>query len=839
MTEEHWRYKPGGPVISPHIRAQIEGRRARFLAAWRRDPAREIALLLVFIVVLATLFVGAMSLKQYHFGQSGLADTAGYWMESAQRFRYVQRVAEGASIPQLDKRMEAPDGYPPWSDTVFQEWLYGSLYLEFAEPGTDTSAFVRLVTRIVSASAIVPIALLCLVMTRRRDAALLGAFAYATALVVAERGTGQALLREDLAVPLLCWHLVLLGLWSVRPRFITALASGLVLGFALLCWKVLTFYVLLLVAFVASAHWLRRARPGVLALGLFALLAPGALLSLAPYNLHYDRYLTSTPLLAAAALLVTLVLARFRPQVRPLYWLLPALLLFVSLRWLLPLELGYDHAWETIFARLRFLGAKPEDPTLLSFHARHYWTGNYQSPSLLRLLRDWPPLLLAAVPGMVLLLRWWRLSSWKRYVSTDRVPPPLPVSITQGLGPAGHLPPLASHFLLWMLLSFAGIYLLFRKLQLFAAIALVTVVALGFAGVTRYRRWIRASVLVVLTCGLLQSTQVLPGVDWLVGTQSASSPDPVVVFSSTSFDGLAKFLAVETGEDETVMASFVISPFILTYSDRPTVLHCFFEGSLPERYRRITQARFGDEEALWRLARELGVKWYVHEAHHLLRTDPQMSQRYVAGRLDWPADSVLARMHFAPEQLEHFELSYENQWFRVFKVLDEGEKPGHLQPPRPGPLWSRPLFANLFWDPLDASGGVAPDSGLLPADLLYASLQASRLLSAGRASRQVESSSAPWSERYFQESLLVAPYLYDAADELAALYTELQRPEKAAEYRAMSAQVRRFLVGGGQAPVVLSPAPGSESNSGSFVFTGPGPSATSPIPIPPATLGGP
>jgi len=833
VTEEHWRYKPGGPVISPHIRAQIERRRARFLAAWRRDPAREIALLLVFVVALSTLFVGAMSLKQYHFGQSGLADTAGYWMESAQRFRYVQRVADGGAIPRLDTRMEAPDGYPPWSDTVFQEWLYGTLYLEFAEPGTDTSAFVRLVTRIVSASAVVPIALLCLVLTRRRDAALLGAFAYATALVVAERGTGQALLREDLAVPLLCWHLVLLALWSMRPRFITALASGLVLGFALLTWKVLTFYALLLVAFVATAHWLRRARPGVLALGLVALLGPGALLSLQPYNLQYDQFLTSTPMLAAAALLLTLVAARFRPQVRPLYWLLPAVLLFALLRWQLPLERGYDHAWETIFARLRFLGAKPEDPSLLSFHARHYWTGNYQSPTLARLLRDWPALLLAAVPGIVLLLRWWRLSSWNRFASDERVPPPLPAGIAQGLGPSGHLTPLSSHFLLWLLLSFGGVYLLFRKLQLFAAIALVSVAALGFAGTTVQRRWIRGCVLIVLIGGLLQSTQVLPGADRLLAGQSEDSADPVVVFSSPSFDGLAKFLAAKTEEDETVMASFVISPFILTYGDRPTVLHCFFEGSLPERYRRITQARFGDEQGLWLLARELGVKWYVHEAHHLLRTDPQMSQRYVAGKMEWPADSVLTRMHFAPEQLKHFELRYENQWFRVFRVLDEDSKPQHLRSARPRPLWSSPLFASLFGDPLAAEGGVADKGGLVPADLLYATLQAGQLLAAGRASRQNESASAPWSERYFQESLRMAPYLYPAADELAGLYTELDRPEKAAQYRAMATQVRRFLGGRGEAPIDLRPVPGPGRIPGSFVFTGPGPSATPPIPTHP------
>lgn len=805
MADDSWGYKPGGPLVSPHIRAQIERRRARFLEAWRQDPPREISLLLVFFVVLATLYIGLVSFKQFHFDDAEGVDSGTFWMESAQRFRYVRQVADGGVIPLLDQQMQAPDGYPPWSDTVFQELLYGTLYLNYADPDTDIAAFARLVTRIISATAVLPIALLCFAVTRRRDAALLGAFAYATALVVVERGTGQALLREDLAIPLLCWHLAFLGLWSQRPRFLTALASGLFLAAALLAWKVITFYILLLVGFVGTAHWMRRARPGVLAVGLVGLIAPAVLASLLPFSLQYDRFQSSTPVLAALALFVTLVAARAAPGLRARSWLPVAVLLFAGLRWLLPAEVGYDHAWETIFARLRFLGAKPEDPALLSFHARHYWTGNYQSPSLARLLRDWPALLLAALPGLVVLRRWWRPSSWNDFVTGDRAISPLPRLLTQGHGPAEHLPPLASHFLLWLVVSFLGIYLLFRKFQLFAAIALVAVLALGFAAVTNTRRWTRVAIVVVLLFGVLQSARLVPGLDRFLPGADDNRPDPVVVFSGASFDELAKYLSASTQEGETVLASFVISPFILAYSNRPTVLHCFFEGALPERYRRITEARFGSEEGLWELAREFGTKWYIHEAHHLLRTDPQMSQRYVADRMGWPADSALTRMQFAPERLEHFELAFENRSFRVFRVLDEGKRPRHRFARRPSPLWSRSLFTSMFGDPLSTQGVAAAESGLVASDLLYASLEAGRQLAVGRASRDHESAAAPWSERSFQEALRLAPYLYPAAEELAALYIDLGRPDKAAKYRSLAARIRAFLLGKGPAPMDLSP----------------------------------
>ena len=836
---EDWGYKPGGPILSPHIRAQIERRRARFLEAWRRDPAREIALLSVFLVVLITIFVGSVGLKQYRFIQTVGNDSATYWMESAQRFRYVRDLAEGYAIPTVDKRMQAPDGYPPWSDTIFQELLYGHLYLNYAEPGSDVAAFTRLLTRITSASGLIPIALMCFALTRRRDAALMGALAYGTALVVVERGTGQALLREDLAVPLLLWHLGLLSFWSLRPRLLTALASGVFLAGALLCWKVITFYVLILVAFLASAHWLRRARPGVLAIGLVSLIGPSALASLLPYSLQFDRFLCSSSLLAALAVLVTLLLGRLMPGVKPWRWAPVSLLIFVALRWGLPVEQGYDHAWETIYARLRFLGAKPEDPELLSFHARHYWTGNYQSPTLARLLRDWPPLLLAALPGALVLARWWRHDSWQRFVESDRIPVPLPTQLIQGLGPLEHLPPLASHFALWLSVSFVGVYLLFRKLQLFAAIALVLLVSIGFAAVVRFRTLVRIGITVLLGIGLLQSLDRLPGLETLVGAPPSLSSDPVVVFSTDSFNELAGFLAAETSEDETLLASFVISPFLLTYLDRPTALHCFFEGELPERFRRVTEARFGTEEEFWGLARQLGAKWYIHEAHHLLRTDPQMSQRYVAGAMDWPEESVLARMQFAPDRLEHFELRFENHWFRVFSVLDEGVKAKRRLPRAAHPLWSRSLFTSMFGDPLSKDGGSRSESGLVPADLLYATLEAGRHVRAGEASRRSESVSAPWSERYFQEALRVAPYFYPAADALESLYVDVAQPRKAAEYRTIAREIRASLTGGGSVPVDLRPAVETSGHKPSFSFTGEGGSATPRVPANRPPRGGP
>ena len=813
-SSDDWRYEPG-QKLSPHIRKQLEQRRRRFADAWRRDPARETALIILFAVAVAAIATVAFNLKEQRFDQAGGSAYDTFWMESAQRFRYVRQVADDSFIPQVDRRMQAPDGYPPWSDTVLQEVLYGSLARRAEVEPDELAPFVRQLTRAVSASAVLPIALLCLVVTRRRDAALLGALLWAVALPLTERGTGAALFREDLAIPILLWHLALLALWSQRPRIPAALASGIFLALALLLWKVVTFYVLMLAVFLGTAHWLGRARGRELLPGTIALLLPVVGACFLPLNLSHDSFLTSSAMLALFAVAGAMVLdvidgaraGQGRSPRKPIVWLPIAVLLFAALRFLLPSEVGYGHAWETIAAKVQHLGFKPDDPAQLPFHARHYWTGNYESPTLRRLARDWPLMVLVALPGLVYLLAWWRPKSVRAEAERERVPPPLPIRLFEGRGPADALPGLASHFVLWLLLAFVAAYLLFRKFILLAAIPLVLLAALGFAAPRRMRRRLRGLILVGALLVGAQGWGLVPDLGRMLDLPPR--PDgwnPVVVHSTSSFDELARALPEVVGEDEAVLASFVISPFILAYLDRPTVLHCFFEGDLPERYRRITEARFGDEEALWAVAREYGARWYVHEAQHLLRTDRRMSQRYVADRIDWPHDSVLVAMQLEPRRLKRFELAWENDHFRVFKVLQEGERKRDIRPDPYRPSWNRPLFEWLFGDPF-APIDRAEAFPLSPRDLLYTTLASTAAIDRASFDPSAGSVGNATTERALQEALRMAPYLVRAEEMLADYYAIRDRYERVQEHRSRAEVLRRALGGRGPFPEDARPVP--------------------------------
>jgi len=816
-STDEWRYQPGGPRISPRVRKQLQSRRDHFWHAWKRDPGREVALLVILVACLGAIYVLSLSMKQHWFDASGTDPAHSYWMESAQRFRYVRMVADGGWIPEVDRRMQAPDGYAPWSDTVLQEVLYGTAYQHLADPEEELAPFVRRFTRAVSATSVFGVALLCFGVTRRRDAAVFGALVWAVALPVVERGTGAVLFREDLAVPALLLHLGFLALWARRTLLPWAVLSGVFLALSLLLWKVVTFYVLLLLVFLATAWLLRREDARELLIGTVLLFLPVAGACALPLSLRHDSFLTSTPMLGAAALIagmtadVVATLKAKRDETvgkGPWVWLPVAVVVFVALRVLLPGEAGYSHAWETIVAKVRYLGVKPSDPSVLSFHARHYWTGNYNSPTLLRLARDWPFLLLAAGPGLWATLKWWRPGFLRTFRIEDQVPPAPPRALLAGYGPTEPLLGLASHLVLWMLFGFGGVYLLFRKLQLLAAIPLVVLAALGFCAFVRRRTQVRIGLVVALLLVAAHGRALLPDyVHLMEDPEKAGSWLPVVTSTPESFDDLARALPELAGPDEPVLASFVISPFILAYLDRPTVLHCFFEGDLLTRLEEITLARFGSEDELWEVATRYGARWYVHEAQHVLRTDPSMSQRYVADEVDaWPHTSVVITMQYAPRTLRRFELAYENDWYRVFRVLDEGERPRHTRDvDATRPAWSRGLFKHLFGDPLKPLDQHARHP-VTPTDLLYSTLWAQRSYARGGFTITPRFGGDARAERQLQEAARVAPYLVAAQDDLARYYRAIGRPDRSAQ-RAQAARAARNALAGSTPSVDMTPVP--------------------------------
>ncbi len=741
--------------------------------------------------VLAMLAIYALGfhVRTVRFESTRLPLDVPFWMESAQRYRYVEMRARGEPIPNPDTRMWAPDGYDPRSDTILQEQVYGGAYrLLGMGPDLPVTAYVRTFTRVVYGLGIFALVALCGVLGRSRVGALLACLAYAVVLPAVDRSTGQVLYREHLAIPLVVFHLYFLAMALDRERIRDAVLCGLFLLLAMLSWKVMTFYLLILMAVLALGavvHPERRAIAALLVGCLVPVVAAGLLL---PVHLHHDRVWASGGVILGVVAGAVVLVHRRTPMsaLARLAWLGMGT---VALALVAPEASAYSHAWETVAARVTHLGHKPADPTELSFHARHFWSGNYRSPTLARLVRDFALPVVAALPGFV--------SAAAHVARRRRVDAHAAVGL--------------------LLAAFGAGYLVFRKLQAFPAMLLAVFIGLGWTAGRGGWRWASRALVVAAVAGMVaQAYGWLPESHRLLGVRGPGSPRAVPVtqvYTGGELGELVSWLRTHTGPDDAVLADFVISPFLLVQADRPVVLNCFFESPMVERYRAYTEALFADEPTFEAFCRDHQVDWVVHAADQVLRVDDEMSYRYVAAATGWDPSWPAAMMQYQPERLAFLELAYESTFFRVYRVVPAGAVPAP-PPPTRGPLFSRALAVELWGDPACEGWPRTGD----PADALYDEVQAqTRLELAARLlappavdDRAPEGDLDPALRRedlqraveLVFEAVALAPYDPDAHRAVAALAgTGVVDEQDARRAPQLAEALERALAGEGPFPI--------------------------------------
>ena len=80
--------------------------------------------------------------------------------------------------------------------------------------------------------------------------------------------------------------------------------------------------------------------------------------------------------------------------------------------------------------------------------------------------------------------------------------------------------------------------------------------------------------------------------------------------TKTSINKLLNWIGIATYYDESFFADFFLSPTILTYADRPTILHCFFQSDIPLKYREQAEALFKSEEDLYQLCQKYKADYF-------------------------------------------------------------------------------------------------------------------------------------------------------------------------------------------------------------------------------------
>ena len=574
--------------------------------------------------------------------------------EGAAHFRYTRMVSEGKSIPVLDIDAQHPEGLRVFRETTpGMEYLFGYLHRMF--PRTNLKVFIGFFSAFFFSIAIFPFAFLAARLWRSMRAGLLSAALFAVALPLVARSSGFDFIRENVTFPLIVFHIHFFVASCDRRSVRDSLLSALFLFAAMATWQGSQFYLiptlaLLLVRRIAVP--IGEGERFSVRLVTLALLAAGAAF---PF-LREGRFLLSLPAGIAYAWLacdaVGLVVGKKRPLATAVRI---AVVIAVAAALLIPGAMRghfatYSHFFKLLTYKLRY-AHKPSDPTLLPFDVRAFWVGPFHSPDPRNIFVFALPLLLLVPAQLSRLVRRAR----------DGEFPALFVSVFLVLS-------LLLYFLMQRLLPFFGIF--------GALVAGGNTAPAEGSGERRWRIAEIAAALVLVISVLQAFAWEGPADIWRGASRMLRLPyrERFVIYPMQGdVDGaLLSWIDRNTPERSVLLTTHYLSPQLLTYTGRPTNLNDFFESPrLRKKAETFLTLLYSSEERLYAFCME-------QESDYLLISitagcDPTGdSPLYQAGLTDMPQGCAAYRFLFDPDRSARFELVYENEMYRLFKVGRSG-----------------------------------------------------------------------------------------------------------------------------------------------------------------------
>jgi len=570
-----------------------------------------------------------------------------FWTENAFHYRYAKMAALGGGIPEVDPKMQYPEGMHVLRDEMpMMERFAGFAWRHFRKPGVAFHVFLSHLVCLYSSLLLFPAYLLSARLWRSALAGVVTCAFYALTYSFIGPVVLGAYVRQDFALPFLFLAVYFLAGAVEEGGGWRAAAAALVLLFAMASWHLSQFFYLVLLGCVTMVYF---AAPGARQGIIRTLAVVTAILFVASWfilPLRSGGLPVSFAMLASYALLIQH--AVFRRQAGNSTWRRMvvfgvSLVVLVALAGALPGgHYGrYSHVYALMVDKLRFLGVKPADPSRLSFESRVMWTSSFRSPGLAVWLGWLGMSWLAGAAGLVLVALAARRGRALRAGET--------VVALAGL-------------------VFAALFAMIWRMEVFAAFF---VCVMAGAAVVKLPSWRERAAALLIVIGLL-------GADYrkLQKNYLTSMAPPV-----SQYRGVIDWLRRNTGPDDAVLALFQFSPVICAYADRPVIVHSKFENRLVrERVEEFYTRLYDPEPAFHAFCRKVGAKYVVYQPAMLLDVSRD-SLRYMAGRLAVDMNSTAVLMNFAPQGLQRFELAYQDEAHRVFRVLGDGETPRHAGVP--------------------------------------------------------------------------------------------------------------------------------------------------------------
>lgn len=587
--------------------------------------------------------------------------TTFFWTESAMHYYLTDRAARGEQLSGIDKRAQFPEGVDLDHDfTEGMPYFVGHLY-RLISPKMPLDVFIAYFAILFSSLTAIAVFLLARIVFSSNLEGFIAALFYAVSSATSARSVG-AYLHEDFSLPLIIFSFYFFFSAASNKSGWRAAVSAALMCAALVSWH-FTQFLLLGFAFSlwVSTFWSAPDKKTtyvytavLVALNLFSPLLRDTGVILSP----------------AFALLFGLCAYSLLPK-----WKLVGALAVVAGAVLTYSFWGFgqqSHVFGIFFDKLRFGLMKPTDPKQLSFQTRALWIedDNTADPfTIFYLTSFYIPLAALIWIGMF----------------REQLKKPNPARIFALVISAECLVfflmvrRMVTIEIIFLSLFLGGLILWGKSAKIRSALVALALVLIAGEGVK--------------TWGLNRNGFFEREANSVFGTDK----DPGFSTYGDQTD-IVDWIKTQTQKDDVILGPIGFSPVILAMTGRPIVLHSKWESKLlREKFESFLTALFSSEARFLDFFTNTGAKFFIYDAKTELLTSRE-SQRYIADKLEPDKNSAAYFFHFHPEALQSFQLVYQNQSYRVFRLKQPGATP---------PLIGQPVYDEAYMSSRSLNQAVA------------------------------------------------------------------------------------------------------------------------------------
>jgi len=714
------------------------------LKALSASYAVAIALLALFAVtffVKLRIFDRGCNIKSGEFGL--------FRVEEATRYRYAKLVSEGKKIPDIDTRIQYPEGLnvKKYFTTVSQKALgYTYRIFRFKMPFHKFVIYFMFFYSSLSIFALYKAARL---IGGGRLFSLAACAFYATSFASNSRTIAGGLVEEDFALPLMFFALAFVLKALKSRRHIYPLITGALLAGAVSAWHVSQFFYLILAAVLCFLYICKPDERK----NIFNLLAPViAILTVAGISVPVLRggffILSFSQILGYAFILTHLAGLKFRPVMKNAISVTAVLVLISGMIFALSRPLlkehtkNYGHVYTLMFNKIRFLGNKPTfeaEVRKLPFDTKVLWQSSFVSPGTKFTKDIFLIAFIFALPGLI--------AAGRRIIKKKD---------------SGVFISLA------LLTGFFILFLLVKRLYVFVIFFLGMLMPLA-GDFLKNKKYNFAVAAFFFAGTVMQWNTTSP--------KLKNIPHRINSYKQAIIKHMNKTLRPKS----VILCNIGLAPEIVQNSSFSTVLHNHYEEkNIRDKTEAFYKNIYSSEKDFYAYAKKYGAQYLIYHWEFLFDKSVN-SMRYQVDAMNLFKTCTAYNLHFNEKNLKHFSLVYQNDYYRLFKIHPAGKAAA------PVPVEYAPFFNSQVFEPQDKilyMDGMREKGPLFDDE--YSRVRMDKVWALpklkGRADSAASSGNFEEAEKIYAQMLETDPYYSRTRIIISDFYMRAGMPKKAVSH---------------------------------------------------------